>query len=73
LKDGQTKLVHDFEIKTALDGVERIKASSSGTSCVSPASRPQAIVHLYTGWHAARTGTGYDAKAAEWKAKLAAM
>jgi hypothetical protein len=30
-------------------------------------------VDLYTIWHAAQAGTGYDAKAEEWKAKLAAM
>jgi tetratricopeptide (TPR) repeat protein len=30
----------------------------------------QALVDLYTAWHAAEPGKGYDAKAAEWKAKL---
>ncbi|MFZ4574095.1 MAG: tetratricopeptide repeat protein, partial [Phycisphaerales bacterium] len=32
----------------------------------------QALVDLYTAWHAAEPGKGYDAKAAEWKAKLPA-
>jgi hypothetical protein len=30
----------------------------------------QAIVDLYVAWHAAQPGKGFDAKAAEWKAKL---
>ena len=30
----------------------------------------QAFVDLYTGWHQAQPGKGYDAKSAEWKAKL---
>jgi len=30
----------------------------------------QGIVDLYTAWHAAQPGKGYDTKAAEWKAKL---
>ena len=30
----------------------------------------QALVDLYTTWHAAEPGKGYDAKASEWKAKL---
>jgi hypothetical protein len=30
----------------------------------------QAIVDLYTAWDKAEPGKGYDAKAAEWKAKL---
>jgi hypothetical protein len=30
----------------------------------------QALVDLYTAWHAAEPGKGHDAKAAEWKAKL---
>jgi hypothetical protein len=29
-----------------------------------------ALIHLYTAWHSAEPGKGYDAKAAEWKAKL---
>jgi hypothetical protein len=29
----------------------------------------QAIVDLFTAWHAAQPDKGYDAKAAEWKAK----
>jgi non-specific serine/threonine protein kinase/serine/threonine-protein kinase len=32
----------------------------------------QALVDLYTAWHAAEPGKVYDAKAAEWKAKLPA-
>jgi hypothetical protein len=32
-----------------------------------------AVFGSHSDWHAAQTGTGYDAKAAEWKAKLAAM
>jgi len=32
----------------------------------------QALVDLYTAWHAAEPGKGFDAKAAEWKAKLPA-
>ena len=28
------------------------------------------IVSLYESWHAAEPGKGYDAKAAEWRAKL---
>ncbi len=32
----------------------------------------QVLVDLYTAWHAAEPGKGYDAKAAEWKAKLRA-
>jgi hypothetical protein len=32
----------------------------------------QGLVDLYTAWHAAEPGKGYDAKAAEWKAKLPA-
>jgi non-specific serine/threonine protein kinase/serine/threonine-protein kinase len=32
----------------------------------------QALVDLYTAWHAAEPGKGYDAKAAEWQAKLPA-
>jgi serine/threonine protein kinase len=31
------------------------------------------LVQLYTAWHAAEPGKGYDVKAAEWKAKLEAM
>lgn len=30
----------------------------------------QALVDLYMAWHAAEPGQGYDAKAAEWRAKL---
>jgi tetratricopeptide (TPR) repeat protein len=30
----------------------------------------QGIADLYTAWHAAQPGKGYDTKAAEWKAKL---
>jgi non-specific serine/threonine protein kinase/serine/threonine-protein kinase len=30
----------------------------------------QALIDLYTAWHAAEPGKGHDAKAAEWKAKL---
>lgn len=30
----------------------------------------QAIVDLYTAWDKAEPGKGYDAKAAEWQAKL---
>jgi non-specific serine/threonine protein kinase/serine/threonine-protein kinase len=30
----------------------------------------QGLIDLYTAWHAAEPGKGYDAKAAEWKAKL---
>jgi tetratricopeptide (TPR) repeat protein len=30
----------------------------------------QGIVDLYTAWHTAQPGKGYDTKAAEWKAKL---
>lgn len=30
----------------------------------------QALVDLYTAWHAAEPGKGYDAKAAEWKSEL---
>jgi serine/threonine protein kinase len=32
----------------------------------------QAIVDLYTDWHAAQPGKGYDTKAQEWKARLGA-
>jgi tetratricopeptide (TPR) repeat protein len=32
----------------------------------------QVIVDLYTAWHAAQPGKGYNAKAKEWKAKLGA-
>ncbi|MCC6425996.1 MAG: tetratricopeptide repeat protein [Phycisphaerales bacterium] len=30
----------------------------------------QGLCDLYTAWHAAEPGKGYDTKAAEWKAKL---
>jgi eukaryotic-like serine/threonine-protein kinase len=30
----------------------------------------QGLIDLYTAWHAAEPGKGYDAKAAEWQAKL---
>lgn len=33
----------------------------------------QALLDLYTAWHAAEPGRGRDAKAATWKAKLEAM
>ena len=29
------------------------------------------LVALYTAWHEAEPGQGYDTKAAEWRAKLA--
>lgn len=31
----------------------------------------EALVDLYTAWHATQPGGGYDIKAAEWKAKPA--
>lgn len=31
------------------------------------------IITLYDAWHTSEPGKGYDAKAAKWKAKLAAM
>lgn len=31
----------------------------------------QRFIRLYQSWHAAEPGQGYDAKAAEWRAKLA--
>jgi hypothetical protein len=34
------------------------------------ARRFQALIDLYTAWHTAEPGKGYDAKAAEWKARL---
>ena len=30
----------------------------------------QRVVDLYEAWHAAEPGRGYDAKAAQWRAKL---
>jgi hypothetical protein len=30
----------------------------------------QALVDLYTAWHTAESGKGYDAKAVEWRARL---
>jgi len=40
------------------------EAHKDTTVCV------QGLVDLYTAWHAAEPGKGYDAKAAEWQAKL---
>jgi tetratricopeptide (TPR) repeat protein len=43
---------------------ESVGPTHDGIQCV------QGLVDLYTAWHAAKPGKGYDAKATEWKAKL---
>jgi eukaryotic-like serine/threonine-protein kinase len=43
----------------------RSQANQNARECV------QALIGLYTAWHAAQPDKGYDAKAAEWKSKLA--
>jgi serine/threonine protein kinase/tetratricopeptide (TPR) repeat protein len=47
-----------------------IRVKMSGEAHAETRSCVQAIVDLYTAWHTAQPGKGYDTRAAEWKAKL---
>lgn len=48
-----------------------IFAKAHGESAKDPRECAQGLVDLYTAWDNAEPGKGYDAKAAEWKTKLA--
>jgi hypothetical protein len=58
----EANLLETHQIYVAAEGVGPTHKNT--LECV------QGLVDLCTAWHAAEPGKGYDAKAAEWKAKL---
>ena len=58
--DAEAALLEAHEILSVALGAEHDRALKAA----------QAVVNFYTAWHAAEPDQGYDAKAAEWRAKL---
>ncbi len=65
-----TLLKRYAEAEEALMEGQTILASQFGIAHRRTTKSMQALVDLYTAWHTAEQGHGYDAKAAEWRAKL---
>ena len=64
-----TKMERFEQAETVLLEAHAIRTSVLGTDIRHPGSPALYLAQLYEAWHKAEPGKGYDAKAAQWRAR----